>query len=194
MDAKTIRDLKLFFSRSFVTDIRGGVAMCFREKGIKFNEGGAILTDRTIYNELSVGDWCFVPDGRDFDRFNYPTKIEEMVEGMETKMGGKNREMIMKTPRIILAFFEMEGSIIGLKRRVRVRRIFCATGIIKTAFEERAWGRVSDPARITIEGSPINPIKIDTLYEDRRRYAKLFQADLLKQIEKEDLSGLDYTI
>ena len=46
---------------------------------------------------------------------------------------------------------------------------------------------MSDPAKITVEGSPINLIKINLFKEDGKCYAKLFQVDLLKKLEKEDL-------
>lgn len=173
MDAMEIRNLKLFFSRDLVQGHPQGVEICFREKGIKFNESGAVLTDLTTYNGLTVGDWCFMPPSYFLDR-SYYTFSDAIDWGMNMKM-----------PRIIFAFFEIEAQIITVKRPVKIRRVFCATGVIWVPgyqYPDKRWA--PDSATIVFDGKTM---KIDVLRNDGRDYVKLFPVDFLKKLEKEDL-------
>jgi len=172
MNNYEINGLKQFFSRAYIMDHFGKVAIAFQEIGIKFDEKNAVLTDGTIYNHLSVGDWCAV-GGRLFGEVNYKPK-----EGVSWKEA--NDEL-----RIILAFFEAEGKIIDSEGGGKVRRVFCATGIVfvdqcKYLRDRQGW---PPKARTTyFDGIEIC---LDALHYAKRNHpVKLFSGELLLKRER----------
>ncbi|MBU2036999.1 hypothetical protein KJ866_02255 [Patescibacteria group bacterium] len=180
MDANGINKLQQFFLTSLVRDVRGGVNICFRKKGVKFEEKDAILTDMITYNGLSIGDSCLLAESPYFNSDNY-----ELDDVKEYK-----KEVLMKSPRIVLAFFKLEAKMTQMKRIVRVKQIFCATGKVRverTDWERKFldWIRMSELTTTIVIGKI--PIVIDVFGDDGKGYVTLFQANLLKKREEESI-------
>lgn len=175
MNEYEINSLKQFFSRAYIQEHFGKAVIGFREKGIKFYEKEAVLTDRTTYSHLSVGDWCSI-GGRYFGESNYQPK-----EGVCWKEASDEL-------RVILAFFEVEGKIINSEGGGKVRRIFCATGIMLVD----QWRYLRDvhgwPPKVETACADGIEICLDALaYGKRNHPVKLFAVDLLLKREKPEL-------
>lgn len=176
MNTWRINALKQFFSINFVQRYRGAKFFCFREKGIKLDEGNAIFTDLTCYNQLLVGEWCHI------DRFYYSSR-SNYEERPELGIGLKK---VQDKPRIILAFFEVQGAITHSHDKCRVKRIYCATGVEKWS----PTGPLGDypladnealhlEEHIIGSHSELRCIHIDSLLEHGLLHVKLFPVDLL---------------
>jgi len=165
-------NLKQFFSRTYIMDHFGRVAIGFQEIGIKFYEKDAVLTDMTAYNHLSIGDWCVV-GGRYFDGVNYQPK-----EGVNWKEANDK-------PRVILAFFEIEGKITNSEGGGKVKRIFCATGIAWIDEGKSIRNKYGWPPKAKTEYVDGINICLDEIVSSKRTCpVKLFEVNLLIKREK----------
>ena len=168
MNDYTISTLKQYFSRAYSTDYFGQIIICFPEIGIKFNEKGAVLTDLTSCNHLSVGDWCQV-GGHYFGASNNLPR--EGVDWSKTRF----------EPRMILAFFEIEGRVMSSVGNGKVKRIFCATGVLKKLQPELDWKlKISTPYAMGDGDEKFHTIVDAAHFVGKKNHPiKLIWADLL---------------
>ncbi len=172
MDDFESNNLKQFFSRAYITDHFGKVAIGFQEIGIKFHEKDAVLTDLTAYNHLSIGDWCVV-GGRYFREANYRPK-----EGVTWKEANDKI-------RVIIAFFEIEGKVIKSGGGGKVKRIFCATGVPWTDEWKALRDRHRWPPKPRTEYIDGIEIRLDVIACGNRNCpVKLFEVNMLIKREK----------
>ena len=170
MENYTISTLKQYLSRAYSTDHYGQIIICFPEIGIKFNEKGATLTDLTNYNHLSVGDWCQV-GGHYFGASNNLPRVG--VDWSKTR----------SEPRMILSFFEIEGKVMGSVGNGKVKRTFCATGVLeKLQPELDCKPEISTPCPKG-EGDERFHIIVDAAHFGKKNHPiKLIWVDLLTKV------------
>ena len=152
-----LRRLRLFFIRMYIYRF-AGITICFRDAGIKYDEKNATLIDLTTWKDFSVGDWCKV------DRLSG-------FEGCEPVDGVDWSETRFRD-RIILAFFEIDGTFKNKSSGCKIRRTFCATGI-GTSLDDK-----SCPYIMHAGG---RNIMIDETCDNKKR-VKLIAVDLLEKI------------